>query len=80
MATFSDRYTRKRGMQRTYDYKVKITSSRRAHLWQGTIRHDGKLKGSPCGQVGFRVPADVVEAAARILIETAIEDLAGVVE
>jgi hypothetical protein len=67
-------------MQRTYDYKVKITSSRRAHVWQCTVRHEGKLKGSPAGQVGFRVPPDVVEAAARILIETAIEDLAGVVE
>lgn len=80
MATFSERYTRKQGMRRTYDYKVKITSSRRAHLWEGTIRHDGELKGSPAGQVGFRVPPDVVEATARVLIETAIEDLAGVVE
>ena len=44
------------------------------------MRHDGELKGSPVGQVGFRVPDDVVEATARVLIESAIEDLAGVVE
>jgi hypothetical protein len=80
VATFSDRYTRKKGMKRTYEYKVKITSSRRAHLWEGTIRHEGQLKGSPAGQVGFRVPSDVVEATAKVLIESAIEDLAGVVE
>ena len=80
MASFSDRYTRKQGMKRTYEYKVKITPSRGAHLWQGVVRHDGELKGSPTGQVGFRVPSDVVEATARVLIENAIEDLAGVVE
>lgn len=80
MATFSDSYTRKKGLMRTYDYKVKITLSRNAHLWEGTIRHAGELKGSPTGQVGYRVPADVVEAAARVLIEGAIEELAGVME
>lgn len=80
MATFSDRYTRKKGMKRTYEYKVKITSSRHTHLWEGTIRHAGELKGSPAGQVAYRVPADVVEATARVLIESAIEDLAGVAE
>jgi hypothetical protein len=80
VGTFSDRYTRKKGMKRTYEYKVKITSSGGAHVWKGTIRHDGELKGSPAGQVGFRVPSDVVEATARVLIESAIEDLAGVVE
>lgn len=80
MATFSDRYTRKKGMKRTYEYKVKITSSRHVHQWEGTIRHEGRLKGSPAGQVAFRVPPDVVEATARVFIESAIEDLAGVVE
>jgi hypothetical protein len=80
VGTFSDRYTRKQGKRRTYEYKVKITPSRRAHAWEGTIRHDGQLKGSPAGQVGFKVPPDVVEATARVLIENAIEDLVGVIE
>jgi hypothetical protein len=80
MATFTDRYTRKQGMGRTYEYKVRITSSRRAHLWEGVVRHDGEIKGQPAGQLGFRVPADVVEATARVLIESAIETLAGVTE
>ncbi|MEO8203024.1 MAG: hypothetical protein ABI630_04120 [Betaproteobacteria bacterium] len=80
MATFSDQYTRKQGMMRTYEYKVKITPFKRAHVWQGTISHEGELKGSPAGQVGFRVPADVVEATARVIIESAIEELSGVVE
>lgn len=80
LATFSDRYTRKKGMKRTYDYKVKITPSKRAHLWEGIVRHEGMLKGSPAGQVGFKVPPDVVEATARVLIEEAIEDLVGIVE
>jgi hypothetical protein len=80
VATFTDRYTRKQGMRRTYDYRVKITPSRRAHLWEGTVRHQGELKGSATGQVGFKVPPDVVEAAARVLIENAIEDLVGVIE
>jgi hypothetical protein len=78
--TFSDQYTRKKGMRRTYEYKVKITPSRRAHTWHGTIRHEGLVKGSPVGQVAFKVPPDVVEATARLLIEHAIEDLVGVVE
>jgi hypothetical protein len=80
LATFSDRYTRKKGKKRTYEYKIKITPSRRAHLWTGTVRHEGELKGSPGGQVGYKVPADVVEATARVLIENAIEDLSGVTE
>ena len=80
MATFSDRYTRKQGMKRTYEYKVRITPSRRAHLWEGVVKHEGEVKGQPTGQVGFRVPADVVEATARVLIESAIEKLAGVTE
>ena len=80
MSSFSDRYTRKQGLRRTYDYKVRITSVRRTHCWEGVVRFDGQLKGSPAGQVGFRVPADVVEATARVMIETAIEELAGVVE
>ena len=80
MASFSDRYTRKQGLRRTYDYKVRITSLRRAHTWEGVVRFDGEVKGSPTGQVGFRVPADVVEATARLMIESAIEELAGVTE
>lgn len=80
MATFSDQYTRTKGMKRTYEYKVKITLTRRAHSWESTVRHLGDLKGSPNGRVGYKVPPDVVEAAARVFIENAIEDLHGVDE
>lgn len=80
LATFSDRYTRKKGKKRTYEYKIRITPSRHSHLWEGTVRHEGELKGSPAGQLVFKVPPDVVEATARVLIENAIEDLVGVIE
>jgi hypothetical protein len=66
-------------MKRTYVYKVKITASRRSHAWEGTVRHEGELKGSPAGVV-LKVPRDVVEATARLMIENAIEDLVGIVE
>ena len=78
MGRFSGKYTRRRGLKRTYDYDLSVLKTADGFSWEAKILFAGELKGSPSGIV--EVDLEEAERAARSKVEQAIEALANVEE
>ena len=78
MGRFEGKYTRKRGLQRTYDYDLSVLKTADGFSWEATVSYGGNLKGSPSGIVTVELTA--AERAARAGVEQAIEKLEAVEE
>ena len=73
MGRFEGKYTRTRGMKRTYDYDLSVLKTADGFSWEAKVSFAGELKGSPSGIVS--VPLEQAERAARAAAERAIEQL-----
>ena len=78
MGRFEGKYTRTRGLKRTYDYDLSVLKTADGFSWEAKVSYAGKLKGSPSGIVA--VPLEDAERAARAGVERAIEKLEAVQE
>ena len=78
MGRFNGKYTRKRGLKRTYDYELSILKTAEGFSWEAKVSYAGALKGSPSGIVA--VALEDAERAARAAVERSIEGLEAVQE
>jgi len=78
MGRFEGKYTRTRGLKRTYDYDLSVLKTADGFSWEAKVSYAGELKGSPSGIVS--VPLEAAERAARAGVERAIEKLEAVQE
>jgi len=78
MGRFQGKYTRRKGLRRTYDYELTVMKTAEGFSWEAKILFAGELKGSPSGIVHVD-PIDA-EAHARASVERAIENLEAVQE
>jgi len=78
MGRFSGKYTRRRGLRRTYDYDLSVMKAAEGFSWEAKVLYAGELKGSPSGIV--HVDPIRAEASARAMVERAIENLEAVEE
>ena len=78
MGRFEGRYTRRRGLKRTYDYDLSVLKAADGFSWEAKVSYAGNLKGSPSGIV--TVELTEAERAARAAVERAIEKLEAVQE
>ena len=78
MGRFEGKYTRTRGMKRTYDYDLSVLKTADGFSWEAKVSFAGELKGSPSGIVS--VPLEQAESAARAAAERAIERLEAIHE
>ena len=78
MGRFSGKYTRRKGLRRTYDYDLSVLKTAEGFSWEAKVTFGGELKGSPSGIV--HVDAIEAEASARAGVERAIEQLEAVQE
>ena len=78
MGRFEGKYTRTRGLKRTYDYDLSVLKTADGFSWEAKVTYAGELKGSPSGIVS--VPLEAAERAARASVERAIEKLEAVQE
>lgn len=78
MGRFNGKYTRRRGLRRTYDYELTVMKTADGFSWEAKITYGGELKGSPSGIV--RVDPIDAEASARAMVERAVENLEAVQE
>jgi hypothetical protein len=78
MGRFSGKYTRKRGLKRTYDYELSVLKTAEGFSWEAKVSYAGSLKGSPSGIV--TVALEDAESAARAAVARAIEELSVVEE
>lgn len=78
MGRFNGKYTRRKGLRRTYDYELSVMKTADGFSWEAKITFAGELKGSPSGIVHVD-PIDA-EKSARAGVERAIETLEAVQE
>jgi len=78
MGRFSGKYTRKRGLKRTYDYELSVLKTAEGFSWEAKVSYAGSLMGSPSGIV--TVALEDAESAARAAVARAIEELSVVEE
>ncbi|HTN26395.1 MAG TPA: hypothetical protein VL180_01290 [Burkholderiales bacterium] len=78
MGRFNGKYTRKRGLKRTYDYELSVVKTAEGFSWEAKVSYAGSLKGSPSGIV--TVALEDAESAARAAVARAIEELSVVQE
>ena len=73
MGRFEGKYTRSRGMKRTYDYDLSVLKTADGFSWEAKVSFAGELKGAPSGIVNVRL--EDAERAARAAVGFAIERL-----
>ena len=73
MGRFEGKYTRTRGLKRTYDYDLSVLKTADGFSWEAKVSFAGELKGSPSGIV--HVALENAESAARASVARAIERL-----
>jgi len=78
MGRFEGKYTRRRGLKRTYDYDLSVLKTADGFSWEAKVLYAGELKGSPSGIVS--VAFEEAERASRAAVERAIERLEAVHE
>jgi hypothetical protein len=78
MGRFEGKYTRKRGLQRTYDYDLSVLKTADGFSWEAKVFYAGDLKGSPSGIVAVELTE--AERASRAAVGRAIERLEAVQE
>jgi len=78
MGRFNGKYTRKRGLKRTYDYELSVLKTAEGFSWEAKVFYAGELKGSPSGIVA--VALEDAERSARTGVAHAIEKLETVQE
>jgi hypothetical protein len=78
MGRFEGKYTRTRGLKRTYDYDLSVLKTAEGFSWEAKVSYAGALKGSPSGIVAAAL--EDAERAARAGVERAIETLETVQE
>jgi len=78
MGRFEGKYTRRRGLKRTYDYDLSVLKTADGFSWEAKVSFAGELKGSPSGIV--KVALENAERSARAGVERAIEQLEAVQE
>jgi hypothetical protein len=78
MGRFEGKYTRARGLKRTYDYDLSVLKTVDGFSWEAKVSYAGVLKGSPSGIVAAAL--EDAERAARAGVERAIETLETVEE
>jgi len=78
MGRFEGKYTRTRGLKRTYDYDLSVLKTVDGFSWEAKVSYAGQLKGSPSGVVVAAL--EDAERAARAGVERAIDTLETVQE